>query len=108
MHIETCIGECVATAKIANHCFNLCLTEEHLLADCIRLTRECSTFCHVTASSLERNSPFVKEMCELCASICKACAEACEKHADMHEHCKKCAEACSRCQEVCELMAKAV
>lgn len=108
MHIETCIGECVTTAKIANRCFDLCLAEQHNMADCIRLTSECSTFCHTTANALERNSPFIKEMCTLCAQICEACATVCEQHADMHEHCKKCAEACTRCQEVCELMAAAI
>ncbi len=110
MDMETCSAECVATAKIANRCFDLCLAEQDvtMVAQCIRLTRECTDFCHATASALERNSPFAKQLCALCAKICHTCANECAKHAEHHEHCRKCEEACTRCAEVCELMVKAL
>jgi len=110
MDMETCGAECTATAKIANRCFDLCLAEQdvNMVADCIRSTRECTEFCHYTASALERNSAFAKQLCILCATICRTCATECGKHADHHEHCRKCAEACLRCAEVCELMVAAL
>lgn len=72
------------------------------MAECIRLDRECAEANSYAIQAMTRNSPFAKEICELCATICERCADECEKH--NHEHCKRCAEACRKCAEACRNM----
>lgn len=99
-HVETlkalleCLQEC-------NHCFDACLNEDDvkMMADCIRLDRECADICAFTAQALMRNSPVSDELLKACAAICERCADECAKHEA--EHCKKCAEACRKCAEAC-------
>jgi hypothetical protein len=69
-----------------------------------RLDRECADICALAAKSMQSNSPFASQICQLCAEICEACGNACKKH-DHHEHCRKCAESCFRCSEICRKMA---
>ncbi|QQV64854.1 hypothetical protein ABCA12_0142 [Acinetobacter junii] len=64
---------------------------------------ECADICQLCVRMQQHNSPFLKEICELCAKICEYCAEECEKHS--HDHCKKCAEACRQCAEECRKIA---
>jgi Cys-rich four helix bundle protein (predicted Tat secretion target) len=94
--LHDCAAEC-------NHCFDACLQEDDvkMLAQCIRLDRECADMCAFLEHAITHNSPFVSELAAVCATICEACAEECEKHADHHEHCRRCAEACRRCAEAC-------
>jgi hypothetical protein len=90
-----------------NRCFDECLKEDDvkMMADCIRLDRECADMCAFAAKAMQSNSPFAKEICALCAKICRACGDECAKH-EHHQHCKDCADACYRCAEACEQMAK--
>jgi hypothetical protein len=69
-----------------------------------RLDRECAGICALAAKSMQSNSPFASQICQLCAEICEACGNACKKH-DYHEHCRKCAESYFRCSEICRKMA---
>lgn len=94
--LHACAVEC-------NHCFDACLQEEDvkMVAQCIRLDRECADICSFLEQAITRNSPFVSELASVCAKICEACGNECEKHTDHHEHCKRCAEACRRCAEAC-------
>ena len=91
---EDCLKACIECLEACNNCFDACLKEEHIkmMAGCIRLDRECADVCSYAAQAITRNSPFVQEICKLCAQICDACGEECGKHD--HEHCQKCAEAC--------------
>lgn len=73
-----------------------------MMVPCIRLDRECADACSYAMQAMTRNSPFVKEICELCAKICDRCAEECGKHD--HDHCQRCAEACRKCAEACRAM----
>jgi Domain of Unknown Function (DUF326) len=73
-----------------------------MMANCIRLDRECSDICSFAAEMMARNSPFINEICELCAKVCEACGKECEQHD--HQHCQECAKACFRCAEVCRKM----
>jgi len=86
-------------------CYDACLKENDIgrMRDCIRLDRECADMCELAAKSISQGSPFVREICALCADICDACGKECEKH--MHEHCKHCAEACFACAQACRNMA---
>ncbi|MEH6942377.1 four-helix bundle copper-binding protein [Bacillus sp. JJ722] len=95
--IET-LHECMTAC---NHCFDACLKEEDLsmMADCIRLDRECADICAYFEQAIGRGTPFVIELAKVCASICEACGNECKKHS--HEHCQKCAESCFKCAEAC-------
>lgn len=52
-----------------------------------RLDRECADICTLAVKSMQSNSPFASQICQLCAEICEACGNACKKH-DHHEHCR--------------------
>ncbi|MGM0804664.1 MAG: four-helix bundle copper-binding protein [Bacillota bacterium] len=90
--------------KECNHCFDACLNEEDvkMMAECIRLDRACADICSFAATAMSSNSPFINEICSLCAQICEACGNECKKHD--HEHCQRCAEACFKCAEACRRM----
>jgi len=87
--------------KMCNECFDACLKEDHvvMMAECIRLDRECAEVCGLLEQFISRNSQFSAELAVLCAKVCEACANEC-KHHD-HEHCKRCAEVCLACAEAC-------
>src|SRR5699024_6557977 len=91
---EECLKALLECFEACNVCFDACLKEEDMkmMADCIRLDRECADICAFTAQAITRNSPFTKQILELCAEVCERCAEECEKH--NHDHCQRCAEAC--------------
>lgn len=101
--LET-LHECMAAC---NHCFDACLKEDEvkMMAECIRLDRECADMCAYLEQAITRNSPFVSQLAKVCAEICQTCGDECQKHADMHDHCKHCAEACHRCAEACRSIA---
>lgn len=92
--LYSCIEAC-------NHCYDACLKEDDvtMMAECIRLDRECADICALLVQAVTRNSPFVDEIKALCATVCEACGRECEKH--QHEHCQRCADACFACAEAC-------
>ncbi len=96
--LHECMTEC-------NHCFDACLKEDDvkMMAECIRLDRECADICGYLEQAISRNSPFVKELAQVCATICEACGNECKQHD--HEHCQRCAEACFKCAEACKNIA---
>lgn len=77
---QECIQECLHCMQICNHCYDACLKEENvkMMADCIRLDRECADICGFAAKAMASNSPFAPEICQLCASICEACGNECK------------------------------
>lgn len=87
-----------------NHCYDACLQEDDvLMAECIRLDRECAEICGFLEQSIARGTPFISELAAVCAKICEACANECKKH--NHDHCQQCAEACFKCAEACHNVA---
>jgi len=92
--LKECIDAC-------NRCFDACLNEENvkMMADCIRLDRECADVCSFLEQAITRHSPFVEELINLCAVICQACGDECRKHT--HDHCQKCADVCLMCADAC-------
>lgn len=93
--LHECMVEC-------NHCFDACLKEDDvkMMAECIRLDRECADMCNYLEQAISRGTPFTSELAAVCAKICEACGNECKKHD--HEHCQKCAEACFKCAEACK------
>ena len=85
-----------------NKCFDACLEEEDvkMMAECIRLDRECADICGIATDFVSRKGTVSKDILEACAKSCDACADECEKHKHM-EHCRVCAEACRRCAAAC-------
>lgn len=101
---EECIRACLECMEACNTCYDACLKEENLkmMASCVRIDRECADICAFAAKSMQSNSPFAHQICQLCADICEACGNECKKHD--HEHCQKCAEVCFKCAEACRKM----
>ena len=91
----------VECQKACNNCFYACLKEDDvkMMAECIRLDRECADLCGLVVDFAQRESDRLPEILELCTKACDACADECEDH-DM-DHCKKCAKACRECAEAC-------
>ncbi|QPH37673.1 four-helix bundle copper-binding protein [Pedobacter endophyticus] len=88
-------------ALACEYCASSCLQEDDvkMMADCIKLDRDCSDICMLAARLLQRDSNIARQYLLLCEEICRACAAECAKHE--HEHCKQCAEACQKCAEAC-------
>jgi hypothetical protein len=49
-----------------------------MMRECIQRCLECADICQLCVRMQQHNSPFLKEICELCAKICEYCAEECE------------------------------
>ncbi|MFK3958943.1 four-helix bundle copper-binding protein [Guptibacillus hwajinpoensis] len=96
------LHECMTAC---NHCYDSCLREDDvkMMAECIRMDRECSDICGYLEQALVRGTPFVAELATACATICEACGNECKKHD--HKHCQDCAEACFKCAEECKKLA---
>lgn len=91
---------------VCNHCLNECLAEDQssTMIDCIRTDRECLEFCAYLEQAIIRQSPYAKELAEICMRICEDCARECQKHD--HKHCQYCAEVCLQCMEACKTYLK--
>lgn len=87
--------------KTCNNCFYACLKEDDMkmMAECIRLDRECADLCGLVVDFVQRESDRLPEILGLCATACDACADECEKH-EM-DHCQQCAKACRECAQAC-------
>lgn len=96
------LHDCMAAC---NHCFDACLQEENvkMMAECIRLDRECADLCNFLEQALARNTPFAAALASVCATVCEACGNECKKHD--HDHCQECAKACFACAEACRKLA---
>jgi hypothetical protein len=101
---QTCIDACVRCAQACEHCASACLHEANAaeLAECVRLDRDCAALCWLAAAFLSRGSPYVEDLCRLCAAYCDLCATECGRHEP--EHCRQCAAACRHCAEECRRM----
>src|SRR5882757_7108933 len=101
---ESCIEACIACARACEECLAACLRESHvaMMAECIRLDRDCAELCWMAAALLQRDSQFAHDLCGLCAEVCRACSAECDKH--NVDHCRRCAEICERCAEECGRM----
>lgn len=99
--MEPLLNTVLECQKACNNCFYSCLKEDDIkmMAECIRLDRECADLCGVVLDFAQRESDRLPEILELCANACDACADECEMH-DM-DHCQKCAKACRECAEAC-------
>jgi hypothetical protein len=99
---KSCIEACHKCADECKQCSNACLNDKDVkdLIHCIRLNSDCATVCTMTAKLLASDTPYYRELTELCEKICRDCAKACEKHSHL-SHCIDCAKACLRCAEEC-------
>src|SRR5437870_5653526 len=96
-----CIDACIACARACEACGDACLTELDAAqrVRCIRLNRDCAIVCWTAAELMSRESPFVEELCRVCAEICTACGDECARFPELH--CQRCTEACRLCAEEC-------
>jgi hypothetical protein len=88
-------------------CSDACLGEKDvkMLAQCIRLDRDCADACDTAIRVMARGGHLAAELCRACAAACDVCAKECEKHAAHMDHCRICAEACRKCADACRKMA---
>jgi Domain of Unknown Function (DUF326) len=105
---QSCMDACYACLVACNHCASEDLKEADvkMLAQCIRLDRDCAAMCSLAINAMASDSQFAAQICKLCAEVCTACATECEKHAHHMAHCKVCAEACRKCATECGNMSK--
>jgi len=91
--------DCALTCEM---CATACLSEKDvaMMAECIRLDRDCADICRQGATLLQRDSKIGHQFLVICEEICRMCANECRKYYQM-EHCKQCAEICLRCAEAC-------
>ena len=103
--LDNLVMKVSACQEACNICFDACLQEDDvaMMAECIRLDRECADMCNHLEQAILRGSPFVSELAAVCAKICEACGNECKKHD--HDHCQKCADACFKCAEACRNVA---
>ena len=105
--LQACLDACLTCLAACEHCATACLAEPDvgMMAQCVRLDRDCADACALTARLLMRSSGLHPEACRLCAVACERCAGECGKHAAHHEHCRRCAVACRACAELCRSLA---
>lgn len=99
-HCWECRNEC--QKALFSHC--LLAGGEHVKQNHVKLMTDCIQICQIAADFMTRESPFHKNICEVCAKICDACAESCAALKD--EAMQQCAEVCRRCAESCRNMGK--
>ncbi len=106
MHHEhdACLQACLACLTACEHCATEDIKAGESMAACALLCRDCADYCALSAHLIARDSPFMHDLCQLCAKVCDECAAECEKHAMHHDHCRECAEACRRCAAECRKM----
>ena len=102
-----CLEACIAALVACEVCADASLDEQDvtMMAQCIRLDRDCADACRSAIPAMARGSEHAAQLCRVLADICDACAVECERHAGMAEHCRRCAEACRRCAEACRAVA---
>ncbi len=105
MQFKECIEACNRCIALCRYCSVACLREDDvkMMAKCIHLDMQCAEICTLAVNFMSLDSPFVMDVCKLCAKICRACAQECGKY-DM-DHCQHCAKACNECAEKCDAMA---
>ncbi|WP_379126753.1 four-helix bundle copper-binding protein [Paenibacillus sp. sgz500958] len=105
---QECIEACIKCMNACNYSYVSSLKEYDLesLRDIIRMDRECADICAFAVQAMTRQSPFVAEICRLCAEICERCAEVCSQN--VLTRCNGCIEACLSCAEACRQISEAV
>ncbi len=98
LNAKNCLDACNLCAIECGVCFSHMVGKESINA-CPSCCIECAAVCRLCADAIARNSPFTKELCQLCADLCDWCAKECGAH-DM-EHCRRCAAACLACAAAC-------
>ena len=93
--------ECVLAC---NECHEACLNEKDvaMMAECIRLDKDCAVVCASTLQLIHSGSRVMKKALALCIASCEVCAKECAKHP--FEHCRKCAEVCNECAKSCQAL----
>ncbi|AIQ64350.1 hypothetical protein PSTEL_15895 [Paenibacillus stellifer] len=107
IHYQDCIEACLKCIDACNFSYVSSLKEYDLarLREWIRMDRECADMCAFAIEAMTRQSPFVAEICRLCAEVCEATANECGRYE--RTHCRDCIEACLKCAETCRQVSEA-
>lgn len=92
------LAECIFAC---NECHDACLHEKMagMMAECIRLDKDCAVICAATLQLVHHGSRMKPGMLKLCIESCEKCAAECSRHND--DHCRACAAACRACAAAC-------
>jgi hypothetical protein len=92
------LAECV---HACNACHEGCLNEKMvaMMAECIRLDKDCAVVCAATLQLVHAGGRFARKALELCIEACEACGKECAKHD--YDHCRECARVCGECAKAC-------
>ncbi len=91
----------VDCAIACERCATACLEEDDvkMMAQCVKLDRDCADICTLAARLLQRESPLALQYLLLCEEACRTCADECSKHDN--DHCAYCAQQCLACAQAC-------
>ncbi|MDT3424623.1 putative Fe-S center protein [Paenibacillus forsythiae] len=105
---QDCIESCLKCMNACNVSYVSSLKEYDLaeLRQCIRMDRECADICAFAIEAMARQSPFVADICRLCAEICEATAR--ESGRYKQTYCQDCIRACLECADACRQISEAV
>jgi hypothetical protein len=95
------------TARCGHMCLgsavSYCLEQggEHAGQAHMRLMLDCAEICRSTSAFMVTGSPYLRDVCAVCAEICEDCAASCERLGGMEE----CVQACRECAATCRALA---
>ncbi len=86
LNFSECAQACMVYSLACTSCATECINEDQMemMRECIKRCLECADICHLCAQTEQRKSPFMQEICAMCAKVCEYCAEECSKHQAAH------------------------
>lgn len=102
----TCLEDCTECYQTCfeaamNHC--LMMGGEQVAPDHFRLMMDCAEVCRMAAQFQLSSSPFISQICSLCAEICDACATSCEKLTGLEDCVLSCLKTADSCRVVADM-----
>jgi hypothetical protein len=76
---------------------------ENDMEQCVKQCWRCIDTCKMLMRLIERNSPQIGELSNVCAIVCELCADACK--AFDSDYCQRCAASCRECASICQQVA---
>ena len=98
------IDSCIKCIQMSQERLTMCPQELGVKdrIDCIKTLQDCSEFCIIVASYINRSSESIEEICDEGATICEHCATKCDMF--QNQHSQTCANICRQCASECRSM----
>ena len=99
------ISECLRDGEIClAECLRLLGKGDTSMADCSKNVHQMLAVCGAVPTLVAADSPRLRALLEVCASVCEDCEAACKPHVGHHPECAACATSCRRCAAACRAM----